>query len=275
MQWQEHKLCRADGSSFFCRTIGQGSPLLLIHGAAVDSEFFYELGPCLAEHFRVITYDRNGFGRSVRGTDPEGQSCKDYFIDQGNDAAFVLESLVPGEKAKVIGCSCGGAIAGFLAGYHPELVERVLIHEPPIYALMEDDKTGWEHIRAIHEALDKGKYTRALNRFLLFLSDSSSTADKPMTETEMDNFQTNGMTFMRYEFRHGFDRDLMVPSLPAAVHPAILRGLDSAGMPLSECALRVSKLLSCPLHEVRGGHNAAREIPEEFAQDVLPLLQSR
>ncbi len=275
MQWQEHKLCRADGSSFFCRTIGQGRPLLLIHGAAVDSEFFYELGPCLAQHFLVITYDRNGFGRSVRSDDPTEMSCKEYFIGQGDDAAFVLQSLAPGEKALVVGCSCGGAIAGFLAGYHPELVERVLIHEPPIYALMNDDLRGWEHIRAIHEALDKGKYNRALNRFLLFLADCSSGSDKPMTEAEMDNFQTNGMNFMRYEFRHGFDRDLMVPSLPAEVHPVILRGLDSAGMPLSECALRVSNLLGCPLHDVRGGHNAAREIPEEFAQDVLSLLQSR
>ena len=274
MQWQEHKLCRADGSSFFCRTMGEGRPLLLIHGAAVDSEFFYEVGQYFAPYYRVITYDRNGFGRSVRADDPTEMTCKDYFIGQGDDAAFVLESLAPGEKARVVGCSCGGAIAGFFAGYHPELVERVLIHEPPIYALMDDDLRGWEHIHAIHESLAKGKYNRALNRFLLFLTDSSSTSDKPMTEAEMDNFMTNGLNFMRFEFRHGFDHDLMVPSLPAEVHPAILRGKDSAGMPLSECALRVSKRLSCPLYDVRGGHNAAREIPEEFASDVLPLLQS-
>lgn len=274
MQWQEHTLCRADGSSFFCRTMGQGRPLLLIHGAAVDSEFFYEVGQYFAPHYRVITYDRSGFGRSVRADDPTEMTCKDYFIGQGDDAAFVLESLAPGEKALVVGCSCGGAIAGFFAGYHPELVERVLIHEPPIYALMEDDLTGWEHIRAIHEALDKGKYNRALNRFLLFLTDSSSTSDKPMTEAEMDNFMTNGLNFMRFEFRHGFDHDLMVPSLPAEVHPAILRGLDSEGRPLYVCAQRVSDMLGCPVREVRGGHNAAREIPEEFAADVLPLLQS-
>ena len=275
MQWQEHLLHRDDGSTFFCRTVGEGQPLLLIHGAAVDSEFFYELGPCLAEHYRVIAYDRSGFGRSVRGTDPAGLSCKEYFIGQGDDAAFVVERLAPGEKALVIGCSCGGAIAGFFAGYHPELVERVLIHEPPIYALMEDDRTGWEHIESIHQSLDKGKFTRALNRFLLFLSESSSTADKPMTEAEMDNFMTNGLQFMRYEFRHGFDRDLMVPSLPAEVHPALLRGSDSEGMPLWVCAERVSKLLDCPLHVVSGGHNAAREIPEVFAREVLPLLKLR
>ena len=41
MQWQEHLLHRDDGSTFFCRTVGEGQPLLLIHGAAVDSEFFY------------------------------------------------------------------------------------------------------------------------------------------------------------------------------------------------------------------------------------------
>ena len=66
MQWQEHLLHRDDGSSFFCRTVGEGQPLLLIHGAAVDSEFFYELGPHLAAHYRVISYDRSGFGPALR-----------------------------------------------------------------------------------------------------------------------------------------------------------------------------------------------------------------
>lgn len=272
LQWQEHTLHREDGSSFHCMSVGQGQPLLLIHGAAVDSEFFRELGPHLAEHYRVITYDRGGFGHSVRGDDGGALSCKDYFIGQGDDAAFVLQQLAPGEKAKVIGCSCGGAIAGFLASYHSELVERVLIHEPPIYAMMEDDRTGWEHIESILASLEKGKYNRALNRFLLFLSDSSSTADKPMTEAEMDNFMVNGLYFMRYEFRHGFDRDLMVPTLPEKVHPAVLRGCDSEGFPLFVCAERVAKMLGCPLYEVSGGHNAAREIPEVFAREVLPLL---
>lgn len=275
MQWQETLLRRCDGCSFYCRTMGQGQPLLLIHGAAVDSEFFLETGALLAEHFRVIIYDRGGYGRSVEETETIIEDCREYFIRQGDDAAYVVSALAPGEKALVLGCSCGAAVAGFFAAYHPELVERVLMHEPPIYALMEDDLESWGLINSILEALDKGKYHRALNRFLLFLHSSSSSSEKEMTETEMDNFMVNGMIFIRREFRHGFDQNMMIPTLDGATHPGVMWGSDGVGMPLVECAARAAKELDCPLYEISGGHNAARETPEAFARDVLPLLQSR
>lgn len=275
MQWQETLLRREDGCSFYCRTMGEGQPLLLIHGAAVDSEFFLETGALLAEHFRVIIYDRGGYGRSVEEQELQINDCAEYFNRQGDDAAYVVSSLAPGEKARVIGCSCGAAVAGFFAARHPDLVERVLMHEPPIYALMEDDMDSWGLINSINEALDKGKYHRALNRFLLFLHSSSSSSEKEMTETEMDNFMVNGMIFIRREFRHGFDQNMMIPPLSDETHPALLWGNDGVGMPLVECAHRVAKVLGCPIHEINGGHNAARETPEAFARDVLPLLQNR
>ncbi len=275
MQWQETLLRREDGCSFYCRTMGEGQPLLLIHGAAVDSEFFLETGAILAQHYRVIIYDRGGYGRSVEETEVQIDDCAEYFNRQGDDAAYVVRSLVPGEKALVIGCSCGAAVAGFFAARHPDMVERVLMHEPPIYALMEDDVESWGLINSVIEALDKGKYNRALNRFLLFLHSSSSSSEKEMTETEMDNFMINGMLFVRREFRHGFDQAMMIPPLSAETHPALMWGNAGVGTPLVECAHRVSKALDCPIYEIGGGHNAAREIPEDFARDVLPLLALR
>ena len=272
MMWKEVTLTREDQCNFYCRLIGDGKPLLLIHGAAVDSEFFIETAPAFSGNFQAVTYDRSGYGHSTRGDVPEAQCSAEYFGQQGDDAAWVIRQLFPGQKATVIGCSCGAAVAAYLAARHPDLVERVFLHEPPIYSLMPDDEECWQLIDGIREAYDQGKYNRALNRFLLFLGSSSAPSKKPMTEAEMDNFMVNGMAFIRQEFRFAFDRAFPVPEMQTGTDVAVLWGEDGVGKPLVECAARTAEKLDCPLYMIPGGHNAAREDPEIFAQAVLNLL---
>ena len=273
MQWNNITLKRDDQCSFFCRVIGEGTPLLLIHGAAVDSEFFIETAPAFAENYQVITYDRSGYGHSARENICTAESSAEYFGIQGDDAAWILEQLVPGQKAIVVGCSCGAAVAAYLAARHPELVAQVFLHEPPVYSLMPDDEGCWELIDGIHEACAQGKYNRALNRFLLFLGSSSAPSKKPMTQAEMDNFTVNGMAFIKQEVSFAFDRRFPVPVMQPGTKIAVLWGADGEGKPLVECARRVAKVLECPLHMIPGGHNEARENPEIFAQAVIQLLQ--
>ena len=48
---------------------GTGAPVLLIHGWPLDSRSWEpQLHPLLAAGYRVISYDRRGFGRSSRPT---------------------------------------------------------------------------------------------------------------------------------------------------------------------------------------------------------------
>lgn len=273
MQWNEITLTREDKCNFYCRVIGEGKPLLLIHGAAVDSEFFIETAPALAEHYQVITYDRSGYGHSTREDAVQAQDSAEYFARQGDDAAWVLQQLVPGQKTIVVGCSCGAAVAAYLAAGHPEQIERAFLHEPPIYSLMPENEECWQLIDGIYEALEKEKYNRALNRFLLFLASSSSPSKKEQTEAEMDNFAVNGMAFIKQEFRFAFDRSFPVPAMQPGTDVAVLWGEDGVGKPLVECAHRVAQQLGCPLHRIPGGHNAAREDPEDFAKAIRALLQ--
>ena len=60
MVWLERFVTAEDGTRLFCREAGAGTPLLMIHGAACDSEFFLSLGARMWSQYRVILYDRRG-----------------------------------------------------------------------------------------------------------------------------------------------------------------------------------------------------------------------
>lgn len=272
MQFKQVKLTREDNCVFNCRVMGEGTPLLMIHGAACDSEFFVDSAPLLARHYQVIIYDRSGYGQSTQNEGNIARNCTEYFNRQGDDGAWVLQQLAPGQKAVVIGCSCGAAVASYMVSRHPDLVERVFLHEPPFYSLLPDFRESWTLIDGVLEAIGQGKYNRALNRFLLFLASNSAPSKKPMTEAEMDNFNVNGMAFIRNEFSFGFDKEFLVPSIPAEVSVDVLWGEDGEGTPLAICAGRLAKQLNCPLHMVPGGHNAARDDAERFVPAMLKLL---
>ena len=99
---------------------GDGMPLVLVHGGAVDGRFFDEnVGP-LSESFRVITIDLWGHGRTP---DRDGPFTLDSFA---TDTAELIERVV-GRRAHVLGHSIGACVALILALRRPELIDRLIL----------------------------------------------------------------------------------------------------------------------------------------------------
>nr|MBA2382402.1 alpha/beta hydrolase [Chloroflexota bacterium] len=73
--------------------------------------------PYLARHFRVVTFDGRGNGRSDRPRDPAAYAATEFVAD----ALAVLDASAT-ESAVVAGLSMGGAYALMLAGDHPDRV---------------------------------------------------------------------------------------------------------------------------------------------------------
>lgn len=102
-----------------------GSPLLVVHGAGANSrEFELSLAPGLSDNHRVLLADRPGHGYSERLKDAH------RFNVQAAQMAGVLEELVPGEKAVIIGHSFGAPVSLRLALDRPELVRAVVLLAP-------------------------------------------------------------------------------------------------------------------------------------------------
>jgi 2-hydroxymuconate-semialdehyde hydrolase len=104
--------------------VGQGSPILMIHGSGpgVSAWANWRLNmPVLAQQARVIAPDMVGFGFSDR---PAGQR---YSMDNWVAQAVGVLDALDVERADVVGNSFGGALALALAIRHPQRVRRLVL----------------------------------------------------------------------------------------------------------------------------------------------------
>jgi pimeloyl-ACP methyl ester carboxylesterase len=108
--------------------VGDGPPLVLVHGAWTGASTWALLTGPLGAAFTVVAYDRRGHSRSTRG---EGRPTRRRHED---DLAAVIASLDAG-PVYLAGSSYGALLALELAGRRPDLVRGVVAHEPPAVAL--------------------------------------------------------------------------------------------------------------------------------------------
>ena len=114
-------LAQLNGIERFYQETGSGDSLLLINGLGGTCLGWEPLVPSLAEHFRVITSDNRGVGRSSAPPGP-------YTTRQmTNDAAALLNHFGV-VRAHVVGSSMGGMIAQELALAYPSLVDRLVLY---------------------------------------------------------------------------------------------------------------------------------------------------
>jgi pimeloyl-ACP methyl ester carboxylesterase len=109
---------------------GQGRPVVLLHGLASDGRIWQPLVKrLLAGQWRVVVPDLLGFGNSPK---PE---WNDYTVQE--HARMVLASLqrhrIKGPVV-LVGHSMGCLVASHIAWRYPELVERLVLYEPPLFA---------------------------------------------------------------------------------------------------------------------------------------------
>lgn len=103
---------------------GSGAPLVLVHGSWDDHAVWQHVAERLAHRYRVITYDRRGYGRSVSPARPRTRR-------QDEDDLARLIDVLAGEPACVAANSYGGVVSLGLAARRPELVRALAVHEPP------------------------------------------------------------------------------------------------------------------------------------------------
>ncbi|MGR6917554.1 alpha/beta fold hydrolase [[Actinomadura] parvosata] len=132
---------RVDGANIRYEVRGSGPLLLLIPGGTGGAAAFDGVADDLAGAHTVVSYDPRGLSRSPLD-DPEAPQS---VAQQADDAFRLLELLAPGAPARVAGCSSGAIAALHLLATHPDRIERVVAHEPPLVEVLPD--------AAVHRAM--------------------------------------------------------------------------------------------------------------------------
>ena len=103
-----------------------GPLVVLIHGSMDRSTGMLRLSRRLDTTFRVLRYDRRGYGKSAPGEGPHaGPFAMGAQVDD-------LMTLLAGRSAVLVGHSYGGNVALAAASRHPEQVAAVAVYETPL-----------------------------------------------------------------------------------------------------------------------------------------------
>jgi pimeloyl-ACP methyl ester carboxylesterase len=114
----------ADGTRLGCEVIGDGPPLLAIHGSTADRHRWTAVQEQLAQRFRLHLMDRRGRGLS---SDENGE---DYsFEREAEDIRAVVDAI--GGPVLVLSHSYGGA-ASLEAATDCPAIARMLVYEPAL-----------------------------------------------------------------------------------------------------------------------------------------------
>jgi pimeloyl-ACP methyl ester carboxylesterase len=140
-----------------------GEPIVFIHGSVLADAFEPLLSePELSGRYRLISYHRRGFAGSTHPNHPISMA------EQAEDCRKLLRHLGVA-RAHVVGYSYGGLIALQLALDTPELVESLVLLEPPL--LDVPSGAGFSNAMAsVLQQYESGNKSGAIDAFLRLVS---------------------------------------------------------------------------------------------------------
>jgi pimeloyl-ACP methyl ester carboxylesterase len=109
------------GGHLSCWELGNGTPLVFIHGAATTGGLWARDLEPLAAHYRVIVYDRRGYG---------GSSASPLSWSAHRDDAAALIQKLDASGCVLVGYSAGASIALDLVLQRPDIARALVLIDP-------------------------------------------------------------------------------------------------------------------------------------------------
>lgn len=258
-----------NGTRLFHELAGDsGEPVVLVHGSWGDHHNWDSVVPMLSRSFRVLTYDRRGHSRSERPT-TQGSLRED-----AADLAALLEALGMA-PAHVVGNSGGAAVALRLACERPGLFRSLVVHEPPLFALLAGDPAMQaplglvqQRVAAVEDLLRAGDGEGAARTFVDTIAFGPGGWDR-LPEAEQTTFIANAPTFLdERQDPEGMIVDLN--ALARFARPALLSRGDRSPPFFPAVVERLARALPHGvLYEFTGeGHVPHRSAPERYVDVV-------
>jgi pimeloyl-ACP methyl ester carboxylesterase len=232
------------------------APLVaLVHGSLDRSAGLLKLSRRLDDRFRVLRYDRRGYGRSAPHGGPFG------IEEQVGD----LVGLLAGRPAVVFGHSYGGNVALALADRRPELVRAVGVYETPLpWVEWWPDTTAGSRA-----ARDGTPPEEAAERFMRRMIGDERWERLPSRTRAARRAEGTAM------IEELVDIDHHVPWDPARITVPVvaMRGSDGRWHHRRSCDQLGAVLADCPVVTIEGArHFGPNTHPDEVAAAITYLV---
>ncbi|GAC1393492.1 MAG: alpha/beta hydrolase [Ktedonobacteraceae bacterium] len=109
------------------QTIGEGEPVILVHGLSGSTLWWRRNVPELAQHYKVYLVDLPGFGMGSR---KHGR----FALKQAGDWLLTWMDAIGLKQTHLIGHSMGGSICIWIAAHRPDVVLRLVLVGPAFKA---------------------------------------------------------------------------------------------------------------------------------------------
>jgi pimeloyl-ACP methyl ester carboxylesterase len=147
-------------------------PVLFLVGSPMGASGF----GTLAGHFTdrtVMTYDPRGSERSEK-SDPMSRDTPD---DHADDLHRLIQDLGAGPVD--LFASSGGAVNALaLVAKHPEDVQTLIAHEPPIGTVLPDREAALAAVRAVHETYQSSGRDAGMAHFIAIANHQGPMTDE-------------------------------------------------------------------------------------------------
>ena len=256
----------AGSAELYYEVRGDGPPLLMIMGATGDAGHFSTVADELAHQFTVVTYDRRGNSRSPRP--PEWSTTT--VEEQADDAAALLRALELAPAA-VFGTSNGAIYALSLLIRDRKVVSAAILHDPPMFAALEQPEPVREALRGlIEEGMAAGGPPVVLERFWRFAAgdDNWEALDSDLRQRMLGNAET----CFDIELWATVDYLPDAATLEGITTPTHLLGTTPTPPHIAEISNWLAQRLGAEITEIAATHTPYQDQPRELAQAIRSFL---
>ena len=262
---------RIDSTNFHYRLDGpEDRPLVVLsHALSVDHAMWGHQLPVLAQHFRVLSYDMRGHGK----TDATGEDLtRGYTLEQmADDVADLVAKLGHG-RFHFVGLSIGSMIGQLLAVRHTKMLDRLVLACAGTGKPNADQQKMWDdRVDAIAKDGAAGQVEGTLGRWL----SPEFRAKAPLTTgwiadliraTESAGYIGAALAIKRM--------DIPAPKLEALRLPVLcIAGEKDPGATVAAVSALRDRIQGARFTVIEGGYHLCNvEKPHDFNEAVLGFL---
>jgi non-heme chloroperoxidase len=261
-----------DGTRLFCRSWGEGRPVLFASAWMLNSQAWqYQMAPLSEAGFRCVAFDRRGHGRS---SDPGTGFDLDTL---SNDLATVINALDLSDVT-LVGHSMGCAeIVRYLTRHGSSRISRIVLIAPTTPCLLKtadnpdgQDATTFEALRAAIKKDFSGAVAANIKPFF------NATTSQAMMDWVVAMTQQNSLKAI-LECQRAFSTADFRGELPRITVPAlVIQGDADMSAPFALTGKKTAALIpNCRLNVYEGApHGLIYTHMDRVNADLLAFLRS-